>query len=129
MINRANLTSQPKAVWISRFHRDTTEDEITSYIKSSLGITTVDQFQVRKLVKKDCDISAYSFVSFKVVCSVELFDTLMNPANWPTTCLIREFEMEIRGSPVAKIQASPVKSASKNEIQNVKASALLMDLQ
>lgn len=35
-----------KAVWISRLHRDTTEEELASYIKDSIGISEAD-FNVR----------------------------------------------------------------------------------
>lgn len=87
-----------KAVWLSRLHRDTNVEEIESYMKNKLGVTAIDQLEVRKLVKKDRDISTYSFVSFKIGCPVNLFDTLSKPSNWPSYCQIREFKLDMNAS-------------------------------
>lgn len=67
-----------KAIWLSRMHRDTSEGDLANYIKTNIGIETPD-ITVRKLVKKDVDISSYSFVSFRITCSLSNFTTLMNP--------------------------------------------------
>lgn len=83
-----------KSIWIGRLHRDTTEEDISTYIKNEWNITNVDQFQIRKLVKKDRDLSEYTFVSFKVGCSAELFSTLLDKSKWPSNCHIREFNVE-----------------------------------
>ena len=83
-----------KAIWIGRLHRDTTEDDISTYIKNEWNIMNVDQLEIRKLVKKDRDLSEYTFVSFKVGCSAELFNTLMDVTKWPSNCQIREFKIE-----------------------------------
>lgn len=48
---RSNRSGLEKAVWISGIHRDTTEEELSSYITESLGIAPAE-FDVRKLVKK-----------------------------------------------------------------------------
>lgn len=87
-----------KAVWISRLHRDTSVEDISSYVTDKLGIEAVDQLEIRKLVKKDRDISEYSFVSFRIACPAELFDTLMDVSNWPSYCQIREFKLELNPS-------------------------------
>lgn len=87
------LTPRPppkKSIWISQLHRDTTEDDITKYVKSIVKSSA--EFTVRKLVKKDREISSYSFVSFRVTCSLELFELLMNAELWPASVNIREFE-------------------------------------
>lgn len=76
-----------KAIWISRIHRETTEEELAAYIKESIGITPGD-FDVRKLVKKDRDISTYSFVSFRITCSSTNFNILMDPRHWPSNSQI-----------------------------------------
>lgn len=66
-----------KAVWLSGMHRDVTEEELSLYIGQSIGIAPAD-FDVRKLVKKGCDLSKYSFVSFRIGCTSNNFNTLMN---------------------------------------------------
>lgn len=91
-----------KAVWISRIHRDTTEEDISNYIKGSIGIAPTE-FQVRKLVKKGRDITTYSFVSFYVACTQANFNTLMNPNHWPSNSQIREFELEQSSSTGVKL--------------------------
>lgn len=83
-----------KAIWISRLHRDTTVEEISSYAKDKLGIA-VDELDIRKLVKKDRPISEYTFVSFKISCSTEVFGVLMDINKWPSSCQIREFKLDM----------------------------------
>lgn len=102
-----------KAIWIGRLHRDTTTEEISSYIKNELNITNVDQLEIRKLVKKDRDLSEYSFVSFRVACSAELFNILLDAKKWPSYCQIREFKIEPAQPMGARINNE---TPSKNEI-------------
>lgn len=116
---RVRTKSMPvKAVWISRLHRDTTEKELELYIKESIGIVSTDT-TVRKLVKKDRDISTYSFVSFRITCTETNFTKLMDPIYWPSNCQIREFELEQQSFTGAKLnRITPCNnSESKNEEQ------------
>lgn len=94
---RAGRPKHEKGVWVSGIHRDTTEGEITEHIKESIGIATTE-FEVRKLVKKDRDITTYSFVSFFIGCKQANFSTLMQPMYWPSNSQIREFEIEDKPS-------------------------------
>lgn len=108
-----------KAIWVSRIHPETTEDEIKDYIKNTIGITSPD-IAVRKLVKKDKDLSTYSFVSFCIKCSTPNFSKLMDPVCWPSTCRIREFDLELKTSGVTKFNQGSTsnKPESKNESKN-----------
>lgn len=111
---RVDRPKPEKAVWISRIHRDTTEEELTKYIKESIGIAPAE-FEVRKLVKKGRDIATYSFISFYVACTKTNFDRLMNPMYWPSNSQIREFELEQQSSTGAKLNpTSQQMEASKN---------------
>jgi len=102
-----------KAIWISRLHRDTSVEEIKTYVRDMFGIVTVDRLEVRKLVKKDRDISTYSFVSFSIRCPANLFEILMDATKWPERCDIREFKMDTNNtSTVVKLN---VNSPSKSE--------------
>lgn len=65
-----------------------------SYVKESVGETAMNQYQIRKLLKKDRDLSSYSFVSFKITCPENEFVMLMDPKNWPSNSRIREFELD-----------------------------------
>lgn len=51
--NNVNRVKFEKAIWIKRFHRDTTDEEISSHIKLILGVADSEKFRVRKLIKKD----------------------------------------------------------------------------
>lgn len=109
-IDRQNAAPRrEKAVWVSGIHRDTTEAEMVSYIKDTLGVTSVDEFDVRKLVKKDKELSTYSFVSFKISSSVTIFNALLDPTKWPRTVRLREFDLERKSPSGVKLnqQSSP----------------------
>lgn len=106
--NRRNVrsngsTTNQKAIWVSGLHRDTTEQEIESYVKGLVGGASTDQFQIRKLVKKDRELSSYSFVSFKISCPESNFGTFLDPKNWPSNCRLREFEMDRQMSDGARL--------------------------
>lgn len=88
---RTDRPKHEKGVWICGIHRDTTEGEMADHIKNSIGIAPTE-FEVRKLVKKDRDITTYSFVSFFIGCKQANFNTLMQPIYWPSNSQIREFE-------------------------------------
>lgn len=102
-----------KAIWIGRLHRDTTENDISSYIKNELNITNADQLEIRKLVKKDRDLSEYSFVSFRIACSDEMFNALLDVNKWPSYSQIREFKLEPIKSISGRINNE---TPSKNEV-------------
>lgn len=78
-----------KAIWVSRFAPESTNEEIIDWI--SKEIPTKDIFQVHKLVKKDRDVSTLRFVSYKIEVSQRDFETMMNPDMWPEEVLVREF--------------------------------------
>lgn len=122
--DRKKVEQKPeKAVWISRLHRDVTEEQMVDYIKDSIGIAQTEQFQVRKLVKKDQEIATYSFVSFSVACSTEIFNTLLDAQKWPSYCQIREFDLNQKTStgvklPVENATANRERSAENGEVTN-----------
>lgn len=115
--DRPNKQSTPeKAIWVSRIHRETTAEELDQYVKTRIGITTPD-ISVHKLVKKDRDISSYSFVSFRITCSAANFATLINPMYWPSNSQIREFDLERKSSVGVKLnqESNSNDSEPKNE--------------
>lgn len=118
---RANRETRPqpkkilqKAVWISRLHRDTTEDDILTYIRDKMGIVADDQLEIRKLVKKDRELTSYSFISFRVSCSEVLFETLIDANRWPSTCTLREFVTEPNLSNGVRLNGGSPKVAEKS---------------
>lgn len=123
-VRRGDMSKLEKAVWISRLHRETTVEEMTSYNKDKIGIVSTDHYQVRKLVKKDCDLSEYSFVSFRLTCATNIFETLLDAQNRPHYCQIREFDMKRKISTGVRLdqqssatpeQRTTISDESKNE--------------
>lgn len=80
-----------KAIWISKFHPETTPDELENYIVENTEVKDTSKFKCSKLVKKDADIGKMSFVSFKIDVSSDVYDILINPDIWPQDKQIREF--------------------------------------
>lgn len=80
-----------KALWISRLNPETSEGEIADYIAQNTSITDFSKFKAHKLVKKDCDLTALKFVSFKIEMNDEEYDILSNPDVWPENVMVREF--------------------------------------
>lgn len=80
-----------KAIWISRLSPSVTEAEIVEFIASNTTVTDKAKMNVRKLVKKDADLSTLNFVSFKVEVNANDFNVLIEPDVWPTNVMVREF--------------------------------------
>lgn len=86
-----NTNPLTKAVWISKFHPETTNEELENYIVEQTAAKDKTTFKCTKLVKKDADVSKMSFVSFKIDTTPEVYDILINAENWPKNKHIREF--------------------------------------
>lgn len=88
-----------KSIWASRFHPDTTVDQVTSLLMQIAKFDDMTQFFCKKLVKRDADLSMLHFVSFKIDLNEEHFIRLMDPEIWPKDVHIREFSTEGRAEP------------------------------
>lgn len=82
-----------KALWVSRFKPDVSNEEVANYITTSTPINDKERIAVHKLVKKDADLSTLKFVSFKIEMSAEDLDILNDSSLWPEDVLVREFVM------------------------------------
>lgn len=80
-----------RAIWVSRFDRYTTVEEISDYILAETDIDDKSEYSVHKLVKKDCELDSLRFVSFKIQVNEDNFAVLMDPEMWPTGIRVREF--------------------------------------
>lgn len=88
-----------KSIWASRFHPDTTVDQVNELLMQMAKFDDKSQFYCKKLVKRDADLSLLHFVSFKIDLNEEHFMELMNPDVWPMDVHIREFSVEARSGP------------------------------
>lgn len=117
--DRSNIiTTNQKAIWVSGLHRDTTDQEMETYVKDLVGGAEPDQYLVRKLVKKDRELSSYSFVSFKITCPESRINTLLDPNNWPSYSRVREFEMDKKASTGVRLNEVNAKTASKSSFKS-----------
>lgn len=80
-----------ESIWISKFHPETTPEELENYIIEHTGVNDKSKFKCVKLVKKDSDITKLSYVSFKIDATPEVYDILNDPENWPSDKQIRPF--------------------------------------
>lgn len=113
---RINRQEIERAVWISKLHRDTTVQEMEKYVVDTFGLQSTEKIQIRKLVKKDRVLSSYSFVSFSVACTTEIFKSLMDEEKWPSYCEIREFKLDQR---MTSIGGKQISSSPKSDSQNL----------
>lgn len=79
-----------EAIYITNFENLTTTAHIYAYIKSKCTIDTND-LNIIRLTKKYQDISALSFVSFKIKTTETLAQQFLAPGFWPTECIAKHF--------------------------------------
>lgn len=107
-----------KSIWISKFHPETTTDEIENYIIENTDIKDKSKFKCVKLVKKEQDVTTMSFVSFKIDVTPEVFEALIAPENWPQNKHVREFIRMAPPKPTVNAfvnQATETATNSNNE--------------
>lgn len=84
-------TTFEKAVWVSGLDPSVTIEEMNEFIMKNTEVKENDKFECHKLVKKDCDTSKLSYISFKIAVNAEHFQHLLNPQIWPKYVSVREF--------------------------------------
>lgn len=83
----------PNRTWLfmSRFAPSVTEDNVADMVAARLALRK-DEIYVRRLVKRDADISTLHFISFKVAVPAEKRVAALSPASWPSNLAFREFQ-------------------------------------
>lgn len=86
------VAKPPEKFWIyvSRIACHVTENDVAELVKDCLQ--TDLPIEVRKLVRRDADLSQLAFISFKVGVDMELKETALDPSIWPKGIFFREFE-------------------------------------
>lgn len=80
-----------KEIWVSGLHPSLTANDMCDFIVNNTDVSSKDDFKCTISVKKDCDVSKLSYVSFKLDVKDSQFDHLMEPSTWPKTVRVREF--------------------------------------
>lgn len=83
--NQLKVVSSKKTVFAARFAADTSEEDISYYVKSQL--------------RMDIDVNVFKFKynekrsksSFKIILPEEVFTTVVSPDFWPPKAIIREY--------------------------------------
>ena len=65
-------------------------DTLTSFIAGALGISP-NRIKCNMLVKKDVDMSDFSFLDFKVLIPENYIEKIMHDSIWPVGVRVREF--------------------------------------
>ena len=86
------VVSPKKAIFLSRFAADTTENDVLFYIRSK--------------IKKDNEILINKFIfakprsiaSFKVIVPMEIFNNLLDPSFWPKNTVVHEYVIKNRNT-------------------------------
>lgn len=69
---------------------DITECDIVQYIAKK-GVLNADSIKLHKLVKRNADLSSFSFVSFKIDTTESIAKRLCERHFWPDKCIIKNF--------------------------------------
>lgn len=84
-------------VYLGRLDPCHTDLEIAEMTQECLELSELPK--VRRLVKKDADISKLSVVSYRVLLPDDLRDVALQADTWPTGVAVREFDFDLGRSP------------------------------
>lgn len=87
----ATVPPEPEKCWIflSRIAVSATEDDILALATECIPCD--EPIEVRKLVKKDADVTAMRFISFKIGVDEKYREVALSADTWPDGIFFREF--------------------------------------
>lgn len=77
-----------KNIFVSNCNKDTTEDDISTYVRSKMGIDA--NISTRKLVARN-RTNSITYISFIVAVPNSSVEVILNPEFWPPGLIVREF--------------------------------------
>lgn len=84
-------TKLTKSLYVTRFKTYIQTSDIVAHIDDKLPNTNANDFAVYMLLKKDKQISTLTYISFRICCTEELYNSMTNPDFWPDGILIGDF--------------------------------------
>lgn len=89
----ANEDKNPNTrhLYVSRLQPQTSEDDILSFIKTSVKLNDMDVLRCKLLVPSGKKVEELNFVSFKISASIKDYSVLANTDIWPQNVAVREF--------------------------------------
>lgn len=100
-----------KSIYATRFNTTVTVANISDYIKEKIVDVAAEDFVARLLVKKDQQMDRLTFVSFRILCTEELYTRLKTPDFWPSGIQIGDFHVK----PIQHTLASMIQTESQTE--------------
>lgn len=79
-------------IYLSAFHPNTTESQISSFVTECLELTANAHLKVIKLVPKGKDLNTLNYVSFKIGLSVQFKEKAFSCESLPENIRFRQFE-------------------------------------
>lgn len=89
--DRLSRSKFNKSIYATRFNTTVTVANISDYIKEKIPDVGDDDFATRLLVKKDQQLDKLTFVSFRILCTEDLYNKLNIPDFWPCGIQIGDF--------------------------------------
>lgn len=88
-INESNIAM--KSLYLTKLPTDTTSEDLLQYIRLNGDNINTGDLKLHKLIKKNADLSALSFISYKIDAPVQSATILQKTGFWPSSCIIKEF--------------------------------------
>lgn len=88
-----------RELYLSKLPVNISEADVKNYIMAKGGLN-MDDILVTRLVKKDADLSLFSFISFKIDTNEDTYNKLIDKRFWPEKCVIKDF---VRKTPKSAI--------------------------
>lgn len=85
---QSNLT---KSIYVSRLSPTVNSEQLRTYITSRVDETSQDDIDLRMLVKKDQKLEDLTFISYRILCTENLYERLINSSFWPSHVFIGDF--------------------------------------
>lgn len=84
----AHLT---KSIYVSRLQNTVSIDQLMAYMKDKITTLNEKDVALRLLVKRDQPLDQLTFISYRLLCTKELYSMLMESSFWPEHVMIGEF--------------------------------------
>lgn len=110
-----------KALYVTRFEPTVTAEGLLSFLHARVEDLDENKITIRMLVKRDQDLSELSFISFRILCTEDLFAKLNVPEFWPSYIKLREFVFEQKkphGDRTASSQQTNLEDSPKNATES-----------
>lgn len=112
-----------KSIYVSRLHPSVDVDKMSSYVINNSTNLKKDDFSLHLLVKRDQRLDDLNFISFRLSCNTDLYESLIKPEFWPSHVLIGDFIIRDKSnqSPLKQNSTSFLSSPQKKDLITTEA--------